>query len=82
LSRSPKAIDYLFSPRSVAVIGASDSFGNQAHLTIEDFIEYPGYDEETRIICAFVEGLKDGTRFFKLAEEGREELLDPGPPAF
>ncbi len=44
------------------------SSGNEADLTIEDFIEYLGDDEETKIICAYAEGLKDGRRFFELAK--------------
>jgi acetyl-CoA synthetase (ADP-forming) len=45
------------------------SSGNEADLTIEDYLEYLGQDEKTRIICAYVEGLKDGKRFIRLAKE-------------
>jgi len=45
------------------------SSGNEADLTIEDYIEYLGEDEETKIICAYIEGLKDGRRFFELARK-------------
>jgi acetyltransferase len=45
------------------------SSGNEADLTIEDFVEYFGEDEQTRIICAYIEGLKDGRRFFELARK-------------
>ena len=45
------------------------SSGNEADLTIEDYLEYLGRDEKTRIICAYVEGLKDGKRFFRVAKE-------------
>lgn len=43
------------------------SSGNEADLTIEDFIEYLGEDDQTKIICAYIEGLKNGRRFFELA---------------
>ncbi|MBW2091917.1 MAG: CoA-binding protein, partial [Deltaproteobacteria bacterium] len=43
------------------------SSGNEADLTIEDYIEYLGEDTETKIICAYIEGFKDGRRFFNLA---------------
>ncbi|MBW2060516.1 MAG: CoA-binding protein [Deltaproteobacteria bacterium] len=43
------------------------SSGNEADVTIEDYIEYLGDDPETKIICAYAEGLKDGRRFFNLA---------------
>jgi acetate---CoA ligase (ADP-forming) subunit alpha len=45
------------------------SIGNQSDLTIEDFLEYFGDDEETRIFVAYIEGLKQPSRFLKLAEE-------------
>ena len=45
------------------------SSGNEADLTIEDYIEYLGRDEATKVICAYVEGLKDGRRFLDVARE-------------
>jgi len=45
------------------------SIGNQSDLTIEDFLEYFGNDPETKVIVAYIEGLKQGRRFLKLAEE-------------
>ncbi|MFO7559784.1 MAG: CoA-binding protein [Desulfobacterales bacterium] len=45
------------------------SSGNEADLTIEDYIEYLAEDEDTKIICAYIEGLKDGRRFFDLAKQ-------------
>jgi len=43
------------------------SSGNEADLHLEDYIEYLAEDEETRIILAYIEGLKEGRRFFELA---------------
>jgi len=43
------------------------SVGNQADLRIEDFIEYFGADERINYICGYVEDIKDGERFKKLA---------------
>lgn len=45
------------------------SSGNEADLTIEDYIEYLAEDVETKIICAYIEGLKDGRRFLDLAKQ-------------
>jgi len=45
------------------------STGNEADIHLEDYIEYLAKDEETRIIGAYVEGLREGRRFFKLARE-------------
>jgi acyl-CoA synthetase (NDP forming) len=45
------------------------SIGNQSDLTIEDFLEFFGDDPETKVICFYIEGLKQPARFFKLAEK-------------
>ncbi len=45
------------------------STGNEADLRLEDFVEYLAQDEDTRVIAAYVEGLREGRRFFELAKE-------------
>ena len=45
------------------------SLGNQADLTIEDFLEYFINDEKVKYICGYVEDIKDGERFKSLARE-------------
>jgi acyl-CoA synthetase (NDP forming) len=45
------------------------STGNEADLTMEDYLEYLAGDENTKIIAAYVEGLRDGRRFYNLAKE-------------
>jgi acyl-CoA synthetase (NDP forming) len=45
------------------------SCGNECDLNAVDFLEYLGQDDETRIIIAYMEGVKDGRRFFQLARE-------------
>ncbi len=45
------------------------SSGNEADLHFEDYLEYLGQDEETKIILGYVEGLREGRRFFDLARE-------------
>lgn len=39
------------------------SGGNQADLSISDYLDYFGTDPKTRVIGAYVEGFKDGNRF-------------------
>jgi len=41
------------------------SYGNALTLNADDFLEYLAGDPETRIICMYIEGLKDGRRFFE-----------------
>jgi acyl-CoA synthetase (NDP forming) len=44
------------------------SAGNEADLHLEDYLEYLGEDEETKVIIAYIEGLREGRRFFQLAK--------------
>ncbi|MBN2224890.1 MAG: CoA-binding protein [Deltaproteobacteria bacterium] len=43
------------------------SVGNQADLKIEDFLEYFAEDDKVKYICGYVEDIKQGERFKKLA---------------
>ena len=45
------------------------STGNEADLHLEDCLEYLAQDENTKIIAAYIEGLREGRRFFQLAKE-------------
>ena len=43
-------------------------YGNESDLSASDFLEYFGQDKETKIIAGYIEGTKDGRRFFELAK--------------
>jgi len=43
--------------------------GNEASIHLEDYLEYLAEDEDTQIITAYIEGLREGRRFFDLARE-------------
>jgi acetyltransferase len=43
--------------------------GNEADLHLEDYLEFLAHDQDTRIIAAYIEGLREGRRFFRLAKE-------------
>lgn len=45
------------------------SCGNEADLNALDFLEYLGEDPETKLIVGYIEGIKDGRRFFNLSKE-------------
>jgi len=45
------------------------SYGNAVDLDSTDFMEYFAWDPETKIICAYIEGVKDGRRFAKILKE-------------
>lgn len=41
--------------------------GNEADLTVVDFLEYCETDPETEAVCMYIEGLRDVRRFMKIA---------------
>jgi acyl-CoA synthetase (NDP forming) len=45
------------------------SIGNACDLDCNDYIEYLGADMETQVIGAYLEGIKDGQRFLRVARE-------------
>ena len=49
------------------------SVGNQADLELCDFVEYLIDDDRTRVICSYVEGVKDPARLIRLADRAREK---------
>jgi len=48
------------------------SYGNGSDLNESDFLEYLASDPETAIITAYLEGIKDGRRFFKALKAAAE----------
>lgn len=45
------------------------SFGNAIILDVSDYLEYLMLDDETEVIGMYVEGVKDGRRFFDMLKE-------------
>lgn len=43
------------------------SSGNEADLHCEDYFEYLSEDPETKVIISYIEGFRDGRRFFDIA---------------
>ncbi len=80
---SPKKGDIAFLSQSGALmntfidVGVSNglgfskmvSFGNEADLDLVDFIAYLGSDNETKVICFYIEAIKDGRKFMEVAKE-------------
>jgi acyl-CoA synthetase (NDP forming) len=44
-------------------------YGNESDLSAADFLEYCGADRGTRVIAGYLEGIKDGRRFYELAKK-------------
>lgn len=70
-SHSGSFVDYLTYILSTKGIGFSKvvSCGNECDLNAVDFLEYLGKDTETRIIIAYLEGIKNGKQFLQLARQ-------------
>jgi acetate---CoA ligase (ADP-forming) len=49
------------------------SSGNQADLSIADYLDYFGVDPDTKVIGAYVEGFKDGPRFFNAVRQAAQQ---------
>ncbi len=45
------------------------SIGNQAEIGAADYLEYLGEDDDTKAICFYMEGFRDGRKFFEVARE-------------
>jgi len=45
------------------------SYGNAADIDESELVEYFGYDEKTKVISMYVEGLKDGRKFVNIAKK-------------
>ena len=70
-SQSGSFVDYLvwFLATKGLRFSTVVSCGNEADLAAEDYLEYLGQDENTKVIVAYMEGVKDGRRFFEVARE-------------
>jgi len=71
ISQSGNSGQSIISLGTEAGLGFSKyvSSGNEADLHFEDFLAYVAEDEETKVILGYIEGLREGRRFFELARE-------------
>jgi acyl-CoA synthetase (NDP forming) len=70
-SQSGSFVDYLvwFLATKGLRFSTVVSCGNECDLAAEDYLEYLGADEQTKTIVAYMEGVKNGRRFFEVARE-------------
>jgi acyl-CoA synthetase (NDP forming) len=58
-----------YGPRMGIYFSKVVSYGNALTMDSTDFLEYLANDDETQIICFYIESIKDGPRFMKLAKQ-------------
>jgi len=58
-----------YGPRMGIYFSKVVSYGNALTMDSTDFLEYLANDDETQIICLYLEGVKDGPRFMRLAKQ-------------
>lgn len=51
------------------------SYGNALNQNENDFLEYLGSDRTTKIICLYMEGVKDGKRFIKVCSKIKKPII-------
>ncbi len=51
------------------------SYGNATNLSESDYLEYLGKDPKTKIICLYIEGIKDGKKFMKVAKNIKKPII-------
>ena len=70
-SQSGSFLDYLvwFLATKGVRFSTVVSGGNECDLAAEDYLEYFGQDEHTKTILGYMEGVKNGRRFFEVARE-------------
>ena len=62
----------LAAPQHGIKISKAVSFGNAVVLDASDYLDYLAHDDETQIIGMYLEGVREGRRFFSLLREVTE----------
>lgn len=73
VSQSGALMATIFDRAQTRGVGFSHCFsiGNQADLELSDFLDFLIDDADTRVICCYIEGLKDAERFLACARRAR-----------
>ena len=73
VSQSGALMTTLFDRAQTRGVGFSHCFsiGNQADLELCDFLDFFTEDTATDVICAYIEGIKDGRRFVEAAQRAQ-----------
>lgn len=71
ISQSGALLDSIIDASADKFYGFSSiiSYGNEAGLTLSNFLDWAGKDKETKVIALYFEGLKNGREFFNIAKK-------------
>jgi len=59
----------IIGPQKGIYFSKSISLGNECDLSVRDFLEYLGNDNDTNLIGAYIENIKDGPQFLKTLKQ-------------
>jgi len=68
ISQSGAIIDSLIDCNENYGFSGLVSYGNEADLSLTDFIEWFGFDKETKVIALYLEGILEGRRFMEVCK--------------
>ena len=51
------------------------SYGNATNVSETDYLEFLGKDKNTKIICMYIEAIKDGKKFLKVAKKIKKPII-------
>jgi len=77
VSQSGALIDSIIDKNLLENYGFSTliSYGNEADLSLCDFLLWLDKDKETKVIAIYLEGIKNGRRFFEIAKRIRKPII-------
>jgi len=76
ISQSGAVLDVIIDGAENLGISSAISFGNEADVTLVDLLEWAEKDEDTKVISLYVEAIKDGREFMKVAKR----IISGGKP--
>ncbi len=51
------------------------SYGNEADLSLTDYLEWAASDKKTKVIALYIEGIKNGRKFFEIAKKIKKPIV-------